>query len=119
MLIFVRRADQTEDSRFHLHAPDILVYDHEADPMVYFWPVEKQMVLCQFDLPVAEEDRVRLAKALLRDGAMWVACSWLNPRQKPGLECQNFGDPAAFMTYRGYLTADEQTQRALLATMER
>lgn len=119
MLIYVRRADQTEESRIHLHAPDILVYDHDADPMVYFWPVEKQMVACQFDLPVGEEDRVRLAKALLRDGALWVGCIWLIPQQQPGLEVQNFGDPAAFMTYRGYLTADEATQRALLATMER
>lgn len=118
VLIFARRADQTEDQRIRAHAPDILVYDHEADPMIYFWPVEKQMVVCQFDLPVDEADRARLAKALLRDGATWVTCTWLTPRQEPGLEWQNYGDPVAFMTYRGYAT-DEQTQRALLAAMER
>lgn len=103
VLIWCRRADQTDDEHLRLHAPDMLVYDHEADPMIYFWPVEGQMVTCQFDSAPEEASKKRLVKALLRDGAMWVAVVWQGPAGVSS-EWENHGEPAAFMLQHGYET---------------
>lgn len=104
VLIWCRRADQTSDERIAIHQPDMLVYDHEADPMIYFWPVEGQMVTCQFDTPPDEDYKARLVKALLRDGAIWVGVIWQHPLDIDGvsIDWENHGEPAAFMTHRGY-----------------
>lgn len=95
-VIFVRRADQTPAARIELQKPDILTWSHEADPMLYFWPVEGQCVWCQFDHDALDDERTRLARALLRDGATWVMMSWHPPATETeplGFAYENWGDP--------------------------
>lgn len=103
--IYVRRADQTDRGRLSRDKPDILVYQADADPMLYFWPVENQCVIVQWDHDASNEDEARMVKALLRDGATWVITS--RRLREPvdefdiNYRWETHGDPAKWYTDRG------------------
>lgn len=61
---------------FHPDHSNTLTYEPAFDPMLYFWPVERQhvIVFCR-DAP-NEDDMKRLAKALKRDGAELIQFLW-------------------------------------------
>jgi hypothetical protein len=52
-----------------------LVWTRFFDPMLYFWPVDRQHVMVMFWRAVEDDLVKRLVKALLRDGADWVTVS--------------------------------------------
>lgn len=103
-VIYIRRADQTDRGRILQDKPNILTFQHEADPMLYFWPVEGQFVWLQYDHDALEDERVRLVKALLRDAATWVNVTWHPPKTETntlGFDYENWGDPLKWYTDRG------------------
>jgi len=92
-----------EISRERSQLRDTLTYEPEFDPMLYFWPVEKQWAIVQMKSPPHETALKRLGQALLRDGASAVTVVWARTRtpqereesareQLVALDFQNFGD---------------------------
>lgn len=103
-LIFVHLADEFE---YHPD-PNTLVYERFMDPMLYFWPVERQHVVVQLAAEPEAGAKKRLVDALLRDGAQWVTVLWLASRADPyesSLQVENFGDADGFLRNR-YGTLD-------------
>jgi hypothetical protein len=96
VLVWVLLAD--EGRKRALLQPDTLLLESAFDPMLYFWPVDGQHVVCDFDGKPDPQQAKRLVKALLRDGALWVTVMW---RNKNDLELKNFGDPQHFYVHRG------------------
>jgi hypothetical protein len=85
-----------------------LVYERFMDPMLYFWPVERQHVVVQLAAEPEAGAKKRLVDALLRDGAQWVTVLWLASRADPhesSLQVENFGDADGFLRNR-YGTLD-------------
>lgn len=95
VLIWVLMADDA--SKRILLQPDTILLESAFDPMLYFWPVEGQHVVCDFDGKPDSEQAKRLVKALLRDGAVWVTLMWRNNND---LEWNQFGDSERFMRQR-------------------
>ena len=60
----------------HPEHSNTLTYEPAFDPMLYFWPVERQHVIVFMLLEPNEEDTKRLVKALVRDGAELVQALW-------------------------------------------
>lgn len=77
--------------------PDTLTVDRAFDPMLYFWPVDKQHVVCDFDSEPDATEAKRLVRALIRDGATWITLMW---RHNNELRWNNFGDSDGFMRSR-------------------
>lgn len=96
VFIWVLLADETE---YPPVQRDTLLLDRAFDPMVYFWPVEGQHVVCRSAAPFEKNQKKRLVRALLRDGATWVSLLW---HEGGSLEWKNHGDPTGFMVRRGY-----------------
>jgi hypothetical protein len=109
--IYVRRTDQTTGSHARVLHPNGLMHDPDTDPLIYFWPVEKQFVWVQFDHNAPEEERKRLVKALMRDGATWLVVTWHEPNSevdpvlgntpKTRLAWDSHGDPDTWFKDRG------------------
>lgn len=99
VLIFVHVADE-----FDVHPdPNTLVYERFMDPMLYFWPVERQHVVVQLAAALEAGAKQRLVDALLRDGAKWVTVLWYAPQADPEestLQLENFGDADGFLRER-------------------
>lgn len=70
------------------------------DPMLYFWPVERQHVCAIFWSDVDQVLCKRLIKALLRDGAMWVTVSRPSGKLTPARRWENYGDAGQFIESR-------------------
>lgn len=69
VMVHIFVSEDTMRSRLRLE--DTLGFSREFDPVLYFWPVEDQH--CLVHLWVEEPELLeRLARALLRDGALWV-----------------------------------------------
>lgn len=92
-----------ETDKTHIQ-DNTLLWDSLFDPMLYFWPVENQHVVCSFDVQPDVAQSKRLVKALLRDGAIWVTVMWhqKNDSRFTGydLKLSNYGDPDRFMRER-------------------
>lgn len=75
-----------------------LLWSRFFDPMLYFWPVERQHVCAIFWTDCEDKILERLVKALLRDGADWVTVSrprptdWSNVFGTVGRYWENYGD---------------------------
>lgn len=83
--------DEAPSSRLEME--DTLSYSREFDPMLYFWPVDRQHCVVQMRSG-DEKSRARLAKALLRDGGAWISIiSWDAGR----LKIEHWGDKDEFM----------------------
>jgi hypothetical protein len=95
VMVWVLAAD--EAGRRALLQPDTLLLESAFDPMVYFWPVEAQHVVCDFDGEPDAQTAKRLVKALLRDGALWVTLMW---RKNNELDWDQYGEPAEFFQKR-------------------
>jgi hypothetical protein len=100
ILMWVHLADE-----FDVHPdPNTLVYERFMDPMLYFWPVERQHVVVQLVAEPEAAAKKRLVDALLRDGAQWVTVLWLAaPGPDPDesrLRLENFGDADGFIRNR-------------------
>jgi hypothetical protein len=95
VMIWVLAADEAHTRT--LLQPDTLLLERAFDPMVYFWPVDGQHVVCDFDDKPEPTQAKRLVKALLRDGATWVTLMW---RENNELDWDHYGDPDTFMQRR-------------------
>lgn len=82
---------------------NVLTYEPEFDPMLYFWPVEGQHVIVFLRNKPEESGMRRLVRALERDGADLVTVTWqvertLEERREFGrdwthrTEVRHFGD---------------------------
>lgn len=76
--VFIDVFAEEECQRSRVDMEGTLTYRRSFDPMLYFWPVEEQHVLCHFDRRPAELDR--LVKALQRDGALWITAIYRKDR---------------------------------------
>lgn len=95
VLIWILPQDEAQKRK--LLQPDTLLLDRAFDPMVYFWPVDGQHIVCDFDGEPEAEVAKRLVKALLRDRAAWITLMWRNNNE---LQWSNFGDSERFMRAR-------------------
>lgn len=73
-----------------------LAFELSFDPMLYFWPVERQHVITFLEQPIAEPDVKRLARALKRDGATVITIMWSKPEPVRHV----FGDPEQHLKER-------------------
>lgn len=79
---------------------DTMVFDRFMDPMLYFWPVERQYVVVRLHTEPDPKFKKRLVDALLRDGARCVTVLWHGERLNDYAwkdELDGPGGPLSFM----------------------
>lgn len=79
-----------ESECLHPGHSNTLTYEPAFDPMLYFWPIERQHVIVFCRAAQNEDDMKRLAKALKRDGAELIQFVWSVERT---LEERQLGAP--------------------------